>query len=137
MSIIGTLLATIFIFFFFPVIILLVDRWVPLLFSIVLGDKSRLQDEILESGICEGKRAEWAPKPPPFRTMTPEERQEAWRREEEAWRNWEAVWGLVCKTKPPLEARPEPRPEAKPQSRMWHRRNELDDLADELRRELD
>lgn len=46
----------------FPLFPVMFDRWMPLVFSIIIADKSRLQEDILESGICESKRDGWLPK---------------------------------------------------------------------------
>lgn len=125
-------LAVLFVLFL-PLFLVSMDRWAPLLMSIITGDKSRLQDDILGSGICESKRQEWAPKPklPKIRQwweLTPEER-EIVMEERRKEMNWQPIiWAVKPVLVPPLDPPPPPR---------WRRRNEIDDVADELFRELD
>ena len=49
----------------FVSIMFFADKWTPLIAAIIFGDKSKLQDEILDSGICEHKRFGWKLKPKP------------------------------------------------------------------------
>ena len=50
---------------FFVSVVLFSEKWTPLIAAIIFGDKSKLQDEILDSGICEHKRFGWKIKPKP------------------------------------------------------------------------
>jgi hypothetical protein len=120
--------------------ILVLDRWWPLLTAIFTGNTKTLKWDILDSGICEDKRDEWAPKQEPLKPIwqtTPEERQEELDRRRQEWRGQgesRSKTLLSILFEPPKYQPPpviQPRP---PQPRV---RTELDDLVDEMYRELD
>lgn len=129
-----------FICFVLPAI-LIMDRWWPLLTAIFTGDSKTLKWDILESGICQDKRDEWAPKPDPPKSiwsLTPEEREAEIARRREEWQGrsqsqQKGLLSILFETPPQEPYRPVPR-QPQPQSRA---RTELDDLVDELYRELD
>ena len=123
----AAVLAFLFIFglFFF----LLMDRWWGLLGAIFRGDSAHLKNDILESGICENKRTDWAPKPEPLPDiwkMNTEERNEEYKRRREQWQRSR-----------PRYFTPSPPPPSLPVLRpKFRKRNELDDLADKMFSEL-
>lgn len=59
---IGVITCLFVLLFFFGVpLIILSERWIPLLGAIFRGDSSHLKDDMLVSGICENKREGWIP----------------------------------------------------------------------------
>lgn len=45
-----------YVFAFFSILVIfLLDRWIPLISAIIFRDNEYLKDDILESGMCEGK----------------------------------------------------------------------------------
>jgi hypothetical protein len=125
-----------FLFFVFLVFLIAMERWWPLLGAIVRGNSKYLEEDILESGLCQDKRKEWAP--PPVKSwweMTPEEQeQERLRRRRLAEREAERKAHRIIPSYVAPELYIPPSPPKKEKSR---KRDALDDLADEMFRELD
>lgn len=113
-------------FLFGVPLIILSERWIPLLGSIFRGDSSHLKDDMLESGICEKHREGWVPpiKTRPVRFMFDNLGLQPWTPPE--WKPTE--W------KPPKRILPKWTP-MPPQDR--EKEPELEKLAQELFAELE
>lgn len=125
----------VFLFLFGVPLIILSERWMPLLGAIFRGDSSHLKEDMFESGICEKKREGWIPlEPKPVRFF---DNLGLWTSPEWTPPEWTPPKWTPPKRTPPKLTLPKwtPRPVAPPPYR--EKEPELEQLAQELFAELE
>jgi len=120
-------------FIFGVPILIMSERWMPLLGSIIRGDSRHLNEDMLESGICEKKRGDWnpPPKPKPIRYIFDNLGRGRQQWPEPEW--LEPEFEPIPWTPPPRKKRPKPRSIP----RYREREPEMEQLAQELFAELE
>ena len=123
----------VFFIMIFVIVVLALEKWWSLFMSIISGDSKYLQNDILESGICENKRKGWIPLQKAWWNMTPDEREK-----DRLERQKQFQMNRKTNKKPyfvvPANTQSQVQPKYLP---LPHKCKELNDLEEQLLNELD